>query len=232
VLGLWVLITLGLPAAPVAGAAQSCEVPGSTIQEVTYGEDKSLPFALELWDRLRMAERALAGVESSPDLDAAHCAGRVVVALFSGTSGRHASVLSFSPGVLPADRDPLLDSGLAFNAANLLLATGYESEGVQMSRALLGDFESWYQPSARWDEIDAAVADWAPGGDSISALDGTALRVTAWGLIVAQASTLDGARGAASASAADVGASLQVVRDTLHAICTESEEPVCRDLGL
>jgi hypothetical protein len=216
--------TPALPAeAPTAQAAQSCVRPAlDDAAALTALESTIGPISLSgvLVNRLAAANRTMESAASADSLMAATCAADSILYLLTGPAGRHAPQDALMPGILPADRDPLSDPGVAISAMSIM----EDPPAVEAIRTgIVGDMARWNTPTASWNEIDAAV-----GNGTVAQIDSPTMQAIGWALLVQRSASLDEARGHARAGTAATTTALQAARQALAVSCVRFPEALCR----
>ena len=213
-------------AAPLAAAQDGCSARSFL---PVYPDERPDPFTTRvallsvLFDRLTAAQSAFQMVRDAADPGTVRCGAQATLDLLLGSRGRNRSPSVLVGGALPGDTPSLVDPGLALAAHDSTLDSRIREA---ISAVLLGDVESWGQPSRRWDEIDAAVAGWTPGND-LSSLDGGLMRLIGWARLALRAPTISVANQIGAMSLRDVASALQATTEALIATCEDAEEPLC-----
>jgi hypothetical protein len=204
-------------------AGQSCARPilddpaASAATDVTYGQI-SVPGVMV--NRFAAAARAMQAAADARDMDTARCGADNILYVLVGRGSRHAPADALSPGILPLDRDPLSDPGLAMTAMSII---GDQAAVDTIATGLVGNQARWTMPTTGWNELDAAVAN-----GSVATLDSPAMQVIGYALLIQGATTLDEARSHGRAGLPVVLTALQTSRDVLSAGCRSVPEAVCR----
>ncbi len=171
-------------------------------------------------NRFVAATRAMQAAADARDTATVQCGAENVLYVLSGRFGRYGPADALTPGILPADRDPLSDPGLAITAMTILPdQTAIEAIGT----GIVGSINRWSTPTAGWNELDAAIAD-----GTIAALDSPTMQVIGYALLIQRAGALDEARDAARAGLAVARTTLQTTRDVLASGCASFPEAECR----
>lgn len=177
-----------------------------------------------LVERLERADQAMREVRSAPDLAGARRAARAVLDLLTGPSGRHSGPSAVVPGVLPADGPTLSEPGLALAAYQ---GSADPRVRTPIADVILGDADAWQRPTARWDEIDRAVAGWTSQHNPMPTLDGHVMRVVGWALLAERAPSVERAREHASHGVIHTSLSLEAAREALAAACAGADGAEC-----
>lgn len=177
-----------------------------------------------LVNRLAAAHREMEAAAAAGDLAAATCAAENVLYVLVGRQGRNAPADALAPGILPADRDPLTDAGLALAA----MAMMPEPSGVEaITQGILGDVGRWSAPTAAWSEIETSVENRTVGD-----LDSKAMQAVGWAMLIRRASSPEEARRYARAGASATSAALEAARTALAISCEAFPEAQCRSARL
>jgi hypothetical protein len=215
--------TLTSEAPTVQAAAQGCERPPLDDAAALIALESGLaPISLSgaLVNRFAAANREMEAAASAANLAAASCAAENVLFVLAGRFGRHAPPDAISPGILPADRDPLSDPGVAISAM-MIVPDPPAAEAI--GTGIVGKRERWSKPTDGWGELDAAVA-----SGTVADLDSKTMQAIGWALLVQRASNLDEARGHARAGVAATSTALQAARQALAISCATFPEALCR----
>ncbi len=173
-----------------------------------------------LVNRFAAATRAFQAAADAPDVATARCAAENVLYVLSGRFGRYGPPDALAPGILPADRDPLSDPGLAITAMTIMPDPATVDA---LGTGIVGSGARWSTPTAAWNELDAAVAD-----GTVAELDSPAMQAIGWALRTQRATTLEGARNHARSGLDVTSKALQTAREVLAAGCTAFPEAECR----
>jgi hypothetical protein len=210
-------------ASPAQASAQSCPRPAlDDAAALTALESDIGPISLSgtLVNRFAAAHRSMEAAAGAGSITTASCEAENVLFLLVGPYGRNAPPGALTPGILPADRDPLSDPGVAMTAM-MIMSDAPAAEAI--GSGILGDMARWSRPTAGWTEIDAAVTD-----GSVATLDSQTMQAIGWALLVQRSASVDEAHRYARSGIAATSTALQSARQALDVSCVTFPEARCR----
>jgi hypothetical protein len=189
----------------------------SAATEVSIGQ---IAISGTLINRFVAANRAMQAAANADDLATATCNAEGVLYVLVGRFGRNAPPDALTPGMLPADRDPLTDPGLGMAA---LMIMSEKSAADAIATDILGDDARWRTPTAGWNELDAAVE-----SGTVAEIDSRTMQAIGYARLAQRATSLDEARAHARAGLAATSTALDAARKVLAINCAAMPEVECR----
>ncbi len=208
---------------PAEASSQACIRPALDDPEALVARQSAIGQVLvpgTLVNRFAAATRAFEAAANAPDVATARCAAENVLYVLSGRLGRYGPADALTPGILPPDRDPLSDPGLAISAMAIMPDP---STVDAIGTGIVGDGARWSTPTAAWNELDAAVAN-----GTVANLDSPTMQAIGWALLTQRAASLDDARNYARSGLAVASQALQTAREVLAAGCAAFPEAECQ----
>ncbi|MGE3856396.1 MAG: hypothetical protein AB7G21_05525 [Dehalococcoidia bacterium] len=201
-MGRFVLLPVALLAALACSVA--CGT-GRTMRVEPTPTAGDTPHRAALAERLAAIDRAVSAWQAASDLPAARRAAEEARNLVVGADG---------PSYGDSDGDGTVrGAGAAGLLPGLTGVAGLaaEEDGACVVRDVLGG--SWADPAARWAELDARIAAWAPANNTFPALPSHPQRIVGWATLALRARSLDEAVEYAGHARLHVDVSVRALTD-------------------